>query len=72
MTNPNFFEKFVSSILTSIKATVNQFALNRLQETGRFNPDDAYYALQERGGTLDEYVSSTFFGNLFSRKSWLS
>ncbi len=73
MTNPNFFEKFVSSILTSIKASVNQFTYNRLQEAGQFDSDRAYYEIREYGyKSLDEYTNNTFMSNLFGRKSWLS
>lgn len=65
-------QSFMSSIIDSIRTTVNNFALNRLQDSGRFNADDAYYSMHEYGGTLGEYASNTFFGQLFSKKSWLS
>lgn len=70
MRNPNFFENLFTSIVSSIKATVNQFAYNRLQEDGRFDADRAYYELHEYGyKSLDEYTHNTFFGSLFSRKA---
>ena len=57
---------FISSILAALKAKVNQFALNRLHESGRFDADHAYYTMQ--GETLGEYASSIFFSQLFTPK----
>jgi|GEM_PF-4924079 len=42
MTNPNFIQKFVSSIVSQVTATVNNFAFNRLQEDGRFDAERVF------------------------------
>ncbi|MDF2537155.1 MAG: hypothetical protein K0S76_176 [Herbinix sp.] len=70
MTNPDFFQKIVDSIVTSIKSVVNRYVYNRLQEDGRFDASRAYYEMNEYGyKSLDEYTHNTFFGSLFSRKA---
>ena len=67
MENKSFLKSFISNIVASCKASVNDFALNRLKESGRFDADNAFYTMH--GETLGEYASSTFFGQLFSRKA---
>jgi hypothetical protein len=69
MENQSFLKSFIQNIVSQVTALVNQFALNRLQETGRFDATEAYYILKDCGGTLDEYVSNTFWSQLFSRKA---
>lgn len=69
MEKQSFLKSFISNIVAQVSSLVNQFALNRLQESGRFDATEAYYTLKDCGGTLDDYASDKFFGQLFSRKA---
>lgn len=73
MTDPNFFQKLITNIVSSIKATVNAFAFNQLTKNGEFDVEVTHYAMSDYGYTsLGDYARTTFISGLFSRKSWLS
>ncbi len=63
-------KSIMSTIVDYIKTKVNNFCFSRLQASGSFNPDDAYWQMQEYGyADLGEYARQSFIGRLFSRKA---